>query len=211
MATANDLIQKTLRLIRGQSNQYPNELMLDALNAAQEAILSWVPKRSVHSITGDGTKTNFTLPSDVYRIESVRSVTDGRIIPYASPSKAALSQSSFSANQDWLDSPSGEITFLVPVPDGDVYEISYLASWGYLAETTTVVEPPRYAHPALCYYAGAYALIPKAVTSSNIRQYAPRTDSGTPEDNPMADRAKFLMQLFEAEMSRMPTLYKQGR
>jgi hypothetical protein len=180
---------------------------VDAINAALDAILPWVPKTAKTTFTGDGTSVVFALPGDLYEIEAVVVNSSGEVLPRSilSPGQK-LGLLSLNTNQ-WLEYPNGSITLAKPLNTNEVYDLYYLAHWAKVTATSldaTVMEPPAVTMIGLTIFAAAYALLPSAVGAAEYGQFKTRIDSGNPEHNPMQKTTLYLLELFAREMNRHP-------
>jgi len=197
-----------------EGSGYDDELILDAVRVAHEAIMPWTPKLATAELTGDGSATIFVLPTDLYSVDSVCVRTTGEIISQAvlSPGKTWGEYSSGTNN--WLEYPSGSLTFAKELSSGEIYDLFYLAYWNVpqtSTDNTFILEPPAYAHYGISLYASAYCLVPQAANAAEMRQWLTRIDSGSPEHNPMMKAANWLLSLFQSEMSRHPKYQKVQR
>lgn len=169
-----------------------------AANAALRAVLPFVPKRSIATLTGDSVTTSFDLPDDFYWIDAVVD-SNGNVLPNLRPHDAEYVGPNY--GNAWMLYPEGKITFTT-APDEDV-TLYYYAVWGTIPEDLTAQFPtPDYLINALLYYGAAYYLVPGSVSSAEIRQYATKIDSGNPEDNPVGKQVQFMLGMFENEIRR---------
>lgn len=208
MTTLSELRERVYRVLSDKTHgQYDIDLMNDAISASLEAILPWVFKRSMTTLETDGETVTFELPDDYYRVTGVLDVSSGYYIPQ---NTLAAGQTpggrSLETNQDWLEYPDKSIS-LANIPEGDIV-VYYAATWEVPVDDEDVIEAPLWAHRALVFYAASYALLDKASSASNIRQWNVQVDSGTPAMNPMRDMSTYYMERFRIEMERMPAMLK---
>lgn len=207
MTTLGELRLQILRLLGNPDGEgYSDDLLFDAIGMAFDAILPWTPKTSKVGFTGDGTKTSFALPVDLYEVEAV--ITDlGEVLPKAYlQTGQKIGTYSINAN-DWLLYPNGYITFSRAISSEVVFTLYYLAHWTKPTtgtDLTTIIEIPERSLIGICLYSAAYAIFPEAIGASEVRQFGTRVDSGNPEHNPMQRTALYLLDLFHREMSRHP-------
>lgn len=214
MATLGELRLRLLRLLGDPEGAgYSNELLLDALSNAFDAILPWVPKTSTFALVGDGSSTTLQLPDDCYEVEALLN-ENGEVLPKAYFATGQyLGERSINAN-DWLEYPYGYLSLSRAINSGEEYTLYYLARWAKPTENTEVsaaMEPPEIATIGITLYAAAYTLLPSAIGASEVRQFNTRVDSGTPEHNPMQRTALYLLDLFKLEMSRHPKHQKAAK
>lgn len=215
MATLLSLRSRILRILGDpEGTGYSDDLLFDAISAAFDGILPWVPKTGQTTITGDGATTVFALPAYMYEIEAVVSLDTGEILPKAVLVPGVYRGEKLEGTNDWILYPTGSITFSKALASGSVYEIFYLAEWTKPNEDTelsTVLEPPAYLTTAISLYAAAYALLPAAVGVAEVGPWKSKPDLGTPEHNPLQKAATFLLTCFQQEISRHPRHQKSQR
>lgn len=214
MATLEELRTQVYRLLgTPDGTGYDPELINDALCMAFDAILPWMPKTATITLTGDGSVTSFTLPSHLYEIEAIVS-NQGEVLPRSLLSVGQHIGTRSQNINDWLEYPTGKVSFSkVPVKD-ETLTVYYLAHWNKPTTETekdAIMEPPERATIGIALYAAAYAIFPSAVGASEIRQFNTRIDSGTPEQNPMQKTALYILDLFQREMSRHPKHQKAAK
>lgn len=203
MATLSDLRDRVYRVLADQTHdQYSADLVDDGIRAALEAILPWVPKTSEETLVGDSVEVSFELPEDLYRITAVFDETSGYYIPQNILAAGTSPGNNLQSNQDWMEYPEGYLS-LANAPEADLI-VYYGAVWTVPEDDDDVIEPPDWLHRALVFYAASYAMLDKASSASNIRQWNLNIDSGTPAMNPMRDMSVHFYERFVIEMERMP-------
>jgi len=211
MTTYNDLVGKVLRLLKDPDQAtYDEDIVYDAITAAHRAILPWVPKLQVAELTAGSDGDTFTLPSDVYEVQAVQTLSD-----YLFISKATLgsgtARGNSQADNDWIEAPNGTLSLSVALSEGDLLNIYYLAYWSEppgTGSSSFVIEVPREAHNGMVYYAVSHCLLTAALDAASIGQFKTRVDSGNPEHNPLKEMSTFYRRLFETEMKLMPPYAK---
>lgn len=209
MANLEDL-RSALILVLGddpdEEPDYHENLLIDAINAGQVAILPRVWKPALDTITAAA--TSHTLPSDVFEVQAIWDETKNTFLDPALI--AAGEPSASTTGNGWYEYPQGTITFYTALGDegGTVF---YGATWAALASETDVTEVPDYALTAVTLYAASYALLAKATSAAKLGTYRTRVDSGTPEDNPLQVMSEYFKQRFNEELTNMPTLPKGAR
>lgn len=211
-----ELKSKILRALNDPAGAtYTNDLVLDAVSGALDAILPWYSSRSKYFISrGDGEdgdfqqgKSEFVMPSDCYQVEMVY---DDR----GSPIRSAILSPDFfrgvsQQGNDWIEYPDGVLSFSkAPESDLVVYYLSFLPK---PTDDNSMIAVPTWYITGIVYWSMAYCLIPSGISSAVIRQFNQRVDSGTPEDNPLATRVRELLKLFEIEMNRAQARAKASR
>jgi hypothetical protein len=215
MATLGELRSRILRLLGDPNGAgYSDEILLDSISSALDAILPWTPKTASETLTGDGTTRVFELPADLYEVEAIIVETTGEVLPGAILVPHGNFGVGITSTNDWLATPSGSITFSYAPGSGVIYNLYYLAYWTKpttFNDLTLILEPPAQSLIGLTLYSTAYCLLPEAVGASEIRQFGTRIDSGTPEHNPMQKTALYMLDLFQREMNRHPKHQKAAK
>lgn len=208
MATLGELRNRVLRLLDDPDGaNYTPELQLDAICAAHDAILPWQPKTEIANLAGNSVLTVFALPTEVYEVEACVVRSSGENLPQAFFIPGKFRGAGLGATNDWLEYPHGQLTFSKAIPAGETYDVYYTAHWSHPDSTwadTMPLEPPEFVMVAMSLYAASYAILPAAVSVSEVRQWATKVDSGTPEHNPMQKSSDYLLKLFIAEIGRHP-------
>lgn len=211
MATFGELKNRILRMLGDPNGEgYSDELLLDAVQAAQLAILPWMPNPSTTEFAAGSTV--YELPDDFYAVEAVVVHSTGEILPQAIFAPGNYHGANISGTNDWIEYPAGSITFSKEL--GGVYDLYYLATWTELDEHTVdsfVLSAPAQSIVGMVLYGAAYALQPQAIGTAEVRQFATRVDSGNPEHNPLQDSATYLLKLFVNEMNRHPKYQRSQR
>lgn len=207
MATLLEAKDKVLRLLNDTAGeQFEEDLLIDGISAAHKAVLPWLFKRNKATFEGDEETASFALPSDFYRVISVLDKTEGIFIPHGVMGPNTRPADNVVINNDWTEYPSGYMSF-ANAPEGDV-DLFYGAYWTEPATDSAQLEVPDCLITPMILYATSYALLQKAVASSNIRQWNVQVDSGTPSMNPMRDTSQYLLERFKIEMSLLPAILK---
>lgn len=203
MATFSEVRAKVYRVLADPSaQQYSATLINDGIVAALEAILPWVFKRSEVVLEADGETTEFELPEDLYRITAVFDADSGLYLKQNTLSAGDSPGSDLNSNQDWMEYPELSLS-LANAPETDI-TVFYGATWAVPEDDDDVLEPPSWCTRAIVFYAASYALLEKASSAANIRQWNVQVDSGTPVMNPMRDMSTYYLERFRIEMDRMP-------
>lgn len=185
---------------------YTDELLLDAVHAAYDAILPYVWKPATTALAAD-TQT-FTLPTDLYEVQAV---WDTNLNTYIDPAIMAPGEpSATETGNAWYEYPSGTLNLYNAIGSsgGTLY---YAATWSKPTQDADVLEVPDYAQTGLVYYGASYATLNKASAAARLGNYKTRQDSGNPEHNPLLTYSSFLLKRFEYEMARMPKIAKGAR
>ncbi len=185
----------------GDPNQeyYQNDTLRDAINAALDAILPWVPKLGMSTITGDGATKTFDLPTDCYDIEAIIAEETGEALSRVIFAPGVIFSELTTTENLWVLAPGDQITFARAITSGSLYDIYYLQMWAKMTDTTvstTAIEPPDWTIVGLTLYAASHLLISASLDASQLRQYNTRVDSGNPEHNPVQQSITYLLKLF---------------
>lgn len=211
MTTYGELRLQIQRLLNDvqitETRQYDDDAIYDGICSAHKAILPWVPKQLVATITSGSDGMTHTLPSGVYRIDAVVDKDAEIVLPKNTLYPGSYRGSSVSGQNGWLDYPTGFVTTLYEVEDG--ITVFYEGYWNVPTTSGStaddfVLEVPDIAIAGLAYYACSQCLLPKAVTSASIRQFNVKIDSGDPTDNPLQELSDYFLKRFMQEMKMMP-------
>lgn len=182
---------------------YSDDLLLDSVHAAYDAILPYVWKPMTEALAGD--TQSFTLPSDLYEVQAV---WDSKLNTYIDPAILAPGEPSASETGNaWYEYPSGTLNLYNAIGSsgGTLY---YAATWSKPTQDADVLEVPDYTLTGIIYYGASYSTLNKAAAAARLGNYKTRQDSGNPEDNPLLTYSSFLLKRFEFEMARMPKTTK---
>jgi hypothetical protein len=215
MTTLGELQGKILRLLDdAEGVSYSDDSQLDAIQAAHIAILPWQPKPSVSLLSGDGSVTAFTVPTDYYEAQAIIVQATGEILPSAVFQPGSYHGTGVDSTNDWIEYPSGSITFSKVLGSSEVYELWYSAYWTAptdMDDEEFELEVPESVITGMSYFSSAYLLTPGAIGAAEIRQFNIRVDSGNPEHNPVRDATTYLTNLFIQEMNRLPKFQRMQR
>lgn len=195
-----------------QSNpSFSEEGIYDAVVAAHEAILPWLPNYKDVILTSGSDGDLVQLPSDVYDIQSVQLLdTSKKFLPRATLA-AGTTRGNTTAENDWTESPSGYLSFAYDLSEGTNIHLYYLAYWPIPSssnDTSFIIQVPRHGQQGLIYYALSIALSGIVMDTSTLGPFRQKIDSGTPIHNPMRDTANWFRSLFLQEMKLMPPYQK---
>lgn len=193
------------RITRLMDDAVEEELLIEAISAAFDAILPWMPKLASAALSTDGTLTVFVLPADFYDIEALLDESTGSPLPRASLGAGGYFGTSVKEN-NWLLFPSGSISLSKAV-DSPI-TMYYLAHYAKPDDTTAAedaLEIPDKAEMGVALYASAYLMLPDIVSIAEISQFKTKVDSGNPEHSPRMRAAEYLLKLFRDEMNRHPS------
>lgn len=214
MTTVAEIQSRVFRLL---SNTTPDadakSLFYDAFGAALDAILPWFPKTAIKVYTGTGVDS-YELPDSLYSIETFVDDATGEMLPQASLIPLLHRGINIEITNDWIEFPSGWISFSKALSVGKTYTLFYLTHWSKPIsddDKATELKTPDFLNTALTLYTTAQMLIPDAISASTVRQYNTKVDSGNPEHNPMRDSASYLLKLFSEEMNRHPRYQRAQR
>jgi hypothetical protein len=212
MTTYAELHDRLLRLLNNPGgDKFDDDIVYDGFIAAQDAILSWVPKYGRSTLTAGSNGDTFTLPIDVYSLQSVQRVEDGTFLARATMAPSYQRNIDSSIENDWIEYPTGYLSLHEALDEGDELTLYYLAYWNKPASASDfnfVIEVPPHAHQGLIYYAASHALYPSTVSTAAIRRWNLKVDSGSPEDNPLEIIANIYLKRFHQEMRMMPPYMK---
>ena len=221
MNTVSDLKVRVLLLLGdtvasgvGQEkfgSQYSVDALLAGIHASLDAILPWVWKKQVQALDTSSDGYTFTLPSDFLQVDGVAIKTQhlNVIVIYPSAPRMQLFEAGRIPDDDapfFLMYPQGSISFSYKIDLTAGAKMFYAGTWMKPTTDETVLETPFYAFTALTYFAAAHCLLGRAVATANVRQYATKVDSGTPDDNPLLQASTYLQRMFEMAAQRLPSM-----
>jgi hypothetical protein len=211
MTTYGELRLQVQRLLNDVKDvdvrQYDDADIYDGLSAAHRAILPWVPKQLVSTITSGSDGVTHTLPGGIYRIDAVLDKDTDIVIPKGALYPSAYRGNSVAGQNSWVDYPTGYLSLLYENTNG--VTVYYQGYWNMPTTSGSgaddfVLEVPDVALAGIVFYACSVCLIPRAVTSASIRQFNVKIDSGDPTDNPLQELSDYFLKRFMQEMKMMP-------
>lgn len=189
-----------------ESTDLSDELLLDAVHAALDAILPGCWKPASYNLVG--ANTSYAAPTTMYEPQAV---FDNNLKMFIDPAVLAPGEpgANISGNA-WFEYPNGYITFYTALTasGGILY---YASQWAKPTVDSTELETPDYATNALVMYGASYAILNKAAAAAKLGNYRTRLDSGDPTDQPLKDFSTYLLKRFDIEMNRMPKQIKGVR
>jgi hypothetical protein len=190
---------------------YLEESVYDAVVASHEAILTWVPNYKDVVLTSGSDGDLLQLPSDVYDIQAVQVLEDALKFMERATLSVGTARGNPNAENDWLESPKGYLSFATDLDEGTEVRVYYLAEWETPANSNDsdfVLTVPEYAYQGMIYYAMGVILSSVIIDTSTLGPFRQKIDSGTPIHNPMRDTANWFRSLFLQEMKMMPPYQK---
>ena len=194
-----------------ENPSFTEDGIYDAVCAAHDAILTWVPNYKDEVLTAGSDGDLFALPADVYDIQSVQLLDDALMFISRATLAAGTARGNTAADNDWIESPKGYLSLSTTLDEGDQIHVHYLAHWEKPAsssDTDFVLTVPPHAHQGLIYYAMSVILNPIIMDTAVLGPFRQKIDSGTPIHNPMKDTANWFRSLFLQEMKMMPPYQK---
>ncbi len=209
-------LQMRRSLLRDDSQKqqrWTDENLLDALGWALDTFSAHtaLPKTMVSTV--DGVSSSITLPHDIYddteQTVLVRLVTPDRIeilepirlVPGVILDPPEESNSGLRGYWEW---PTGTLNFGFVPEKGSRIELMYFAYYPSPESDEDILQIPRWAHLPVGYLIGAYAVLSYGVVASQVRQYADKQDSGTPEHNPLHRQTEHFLRLYRETIARYP-------
>lgn len=200
----------------GSTNKYGDSLLLDAVNDALQAFAAThTGILSDFFITGDGSTYEWDLPGDIVDEEGAK------VMAVHWQKSEWLTEIPYWPGEAWHDTtittssrPLGYLVYglkirftRIPVDEQKV-TLHYVAHYPEVTDDTSMITVPRWAREAVKLYAAAVALEPASVKASNLGQWKDRSESGTPEDNPMLRQSEyFLKRFYEILAAHQPPQY----
>jgi hypothetical protein len=212
VTTYAELVNRIGRLISDPDiSTYAEEIYYDAVCAAHEAILPWLPNYQSAVLTS-GSSGVYALPNDVYELQSVAIAPSGVAGKFLSRATlaAGTTRPSSLTDCDWIENPKGFLS-LSYTDNADPVLVHYLGYWSkppLPVPPTFTITVPSCGLMGLVYYAASIVITPVIVDTSTLGPFKQRIDSGTPQMNPMKDTSEWLRTLFLMEMKLMPSYRK---
>lgn len=205
-----DLHAMVLSVLKAEEDStYSDDLIYDAVCLATDAILPWIPKAAIATITADGKLDRFPLPVDYYAIEAIQDVSTGIFAEkdLLQPGRVRNAQSDKTFT--WMEYPRGTLNLSRVLEEGRGIRVYYTAYFNKPETKDSLdfeLETPRYALAGILYWVCAHCVIPFSTSAAQVRNWNQKIDSGKPTDNPLEANARFYRQLFIDEMTRVPKM-----
>jgi len=202
--TLLDLKTRILALLNDtDGGTYVAAVQLSAAQAAIRQIIEYYPKLVRSAVLTLSADFEATLPTDAYMVDAVLDVKSNKYLPKAGLSAGSYAGESIETN-DWHQYQSGLVTFSRDAEDG--VRIFYRALYAEPSVDVDVLETPDLLFNMLGYWGAAEALIGRASSTANIRQFNVKVDSGTPDHNPLKQMAKEYQVLYHNSAKTLPDI-----
>jgi len=206
----SEIYAMVLNVLKAEEDStYSDDLIYEAVCLATDAILPWIPKAAMTTITADGILDRFTLPADYYAIEAVQDVSTGIFAEKDLLQPGRMRNAQSDKTFTWMEYPKGSLYLSRVLDNGRQVRAYYTAYFNKPAtkdDLTFELETPRYALAGMLYWACAHCVIPFSTSAAQVRNWNQKIDSGKPTDNPLEANARFYRQLFIDEMTRVPKI-----
>lgn len=214
--TYSSFIEKIYRQLSDpdqENDNYSEETVYDAVCAAHDAVLPWIPKfNEVDLVATSGSGLRYLeLPEDVYDIQAVQLIDDDGVFISRATLAPGTARGVSTAENDWTESPSGYLSLANDLDEGETVRVYYIAHWGMPTsanDSSFVMKVPTHAHQGMIYYALSIILSPTIMDTATLGPFKSKVDSGTPVHNPHRDVANWFRSLFLQEMKMMPPYQK---
>lgn len=181
--------------------------LLDFIGWSLDALCTHTAIATATSFEVNG--QSYDLPDNIYEtIERSGAVytDDGVTKHYLNPvrfNKIPVAQTGYYINP-------GNILYLVQEPTDTNLTVLYFAYYPHPSQDSDELLTPTWATSALVYRMAAYAMMPFAARSSNIRQWGRYPDTGKPTDNPLQNQAWNFLEMWEKELSNYPVQQREN-
>lgn len=174
-----------------------------ALHTAQATSKEW---------NCDGKTSQFPLPADM--VDSVEKsglvyLLDGATVKYidavhlqAGTSWPVASPTTVQGYWEW---PTGVLTLGFIPKSGQKIGIQYFKIWDAPESDNDELAFPQYCEHPFAFFVAAYAMDAESTQSSSIRQWNTKSDSGSPEDNPLQRQSEYFMKQAHRLLSKIPS------
>lgn len=217
MTTWADLRGRLRRALQDtdlDSPSWTNEDLADYVNAALAEISSHTARQRLFANQPGGQAlTQVTLPSDFLALGPVQASLNASLIRYmlkpverspgvSLPSTVVVSATLVDAT--YYEWPAGTLNFTRPLPASTVLSVGYYAYWPRIERETDYLGVLRWMEDALYWHSQASAMAKPGVLAATIRQYNTRRDSGSPNDNPLLEYARYAMKRYNTILAEHP-------
>jgi hypothetical protein len=176
---------------------WADDELLDYLNYALVTVAEHTAETKVWSYTLLAASKTVTLPTDVIKLGPVY-LNDGLL----RPQRGLPGQIFPGATGDYYDWPLLKVlNFKETLPIGAVVKVAYWGYWTPMTMDGTDLPIPRWMEEALDWLCRAHALAKPGVQAARIRPYNTKQDSGSPEDNPALEMARYCRREYERIMA----------
>lgn len=192
-----------------EGEEYKANLLKDSIHAALDAITVRLWKPAILEITTSteeavAESNSYDLPTGLIEVEAVY---DEHLTSFIPKIDMLVGENILDPTGNaWYLYPDGRITFVTAVSDS--MKVFYSSLWSKPVNDEDALEPPGISLTPIILYAASYCMLPSSVTSSNIRQYNTKVDSGRPVDNPRAEQSNFFLRRFEIALQQIPKMQK---
>lgn len=174
------------------SQSYSSEFRIAMFNRAQQffAETHTAPLTAVsHTATASGTLV--TLPANMIQLAGVLADSEWLIANTIGPGYSYQ-------DTGYLDMGNA-IKLSQDLENG--FQVWYWRFYNSIADSSSVVELPGFAHWAVINLTLAYLLNPDMVAQAKLRQFQANRDAGAPEDNPPRRQALYYLEQYREALS----------
>jgi len=117
-----------------------------------------------------------------------------------------------SAAYYYFEWPEGVLNFLQTIAVGTTLQVDYFAYWERVEvdDEQQLLVIPRWMEEAVRWYVLSMALVKPGAQAANLGQYKTRRDSGSPEDNPLLQYARYCLRRYNEALANHPTQDRSG-
>lgn len=185
------------RKVNDPSLQKYSDAITDNMNDALRLLASThTGVASISTITGDGSTTAFSLPSNTIESDDQASIQG----VYDSTADVWLKKVDFFPGENLEDGyyvwPSGTINFSPAIPEDREIKVHYVAYYDEVADDESVLDIPGWAYEAVKLYTAGRVLEDPVSQLSLLANFRTRVDSGNPEHSPILKLSKYYIQQF---------------
>jgi hypothetical protein len=175
------------------------------LSVANDALVSLAanhtPWRGTVDLVPDSETTLFDLPADMIEYDQVYGVKWDTKWLNTTDTFAGGEHTKELTYYIW---PTGQIQFSAAPVTGKTLTLYYSAYYPDLAADDDLVPAPTWSHEAIALYAAARLLETQAAKMALLGNFKQRTESGTPEDNPLLEVSKYYMKQYWSILGQRP-------
>jgi len=187
-------------------SKYDEDQLLWAVNDALVALASsYAGVVSVSDVVGDGTTTEWPLPSNVVegRDRGVFGIrwTDGKTWLRELDYQPGAAEDSTNTYAVW---PTGTINLYAAPRSGTTFKLFYIAYYNRVEDDNSVIDIPDWAYEAVKCYVAASVLAPSYAQQALLGNYKKKRDSGNPEDNPQLRLSQYFLKRYHTICQQHP-------
>ena len=189
--------------------KWSDDNLLDYVGWALDAFCAHTAYASSTTYEGDGVTYQFTLPDNVFvPLEEAGLVylfdpSDEHLPIYLQPVYTSFDVQP-SDPYGYYTWPEGTLCTTQPVDTDITLVVRHYAKYTHPLSDSDLITVPTWAHAAIAYRMGAYALAGLEIREAKISSYDAKPDTGNPEDNATRIQAESWFKRYQDELALHP-------